>query len=136
MKNRIDFFRREQGRTIEELAGLAGISYGQIQKLMSGQRRLYSPDFPKCAKALNKYPSELLPIEWQKPAEIDTKILKTILNMLLRMAEEHGIKLAADDIASVVSLLYKKEITKPSLVNVELESDVNLLLQREIMDKK
>ena len=67
--NRIRYLRERVGLSVEGLAKLAGVHRNQIYKLEAGERKLYSQYIQKIAKALDCYPSELMPQEWQRPEE-------------------------------------------------------------------
>lgn len=68
----------ESPLTIEEIAERVPMSEGYLKQLKTGERRLNIYYLYSIAKALDKFPSELLPSDWQKPtqtADINEPIL-------------------------------------------------------------
>jgi transcriptional regulator with XRE-family HTH domain len=64
---RIEELRKRSGISLERLAELAGTTYGQIRNLRDGKCSVSFEWLDRLSKALSCYPSELLPVGWQKP---------------------------------------------------------------------
>lgn len=62
------------------------------------------------AKGLNCYPSELLPKEWQKPADIDKDVLSGAIADILKADAQDKQKATPDQLATHITLIYFERI--------------------------
>lgn len=87
-KNNLKKLRQLKGISVEKLAEAAGCSEQTIYKIQTGERDISSDWLLKLSKALNCYPCEILPDEWQKPHEkqlkhIDQDLLGRIIKTMI-----------------------------------------------------
>ncbi len=75
------------GKTIVSIAKDSMISRGHFDELRLGKKRINIVHLVKIANAIKRYPSELLPLEWQKPAEINEEILGKAVSEILKNKE-------------------------------------------------
>jgi transcriptional regulator with XRE-family HTH domain len=109
MQNRLREFRKKRGYTLQQLADAVGTSHQQLQRLESGERRLSDLWIEKLYKPLGCYPSELLPLEWQKPAEaIDIDLLQKAIRVVEEAIEKDENKPNAYQKSVAISGLYEK----------------------------
>lgn len=87
MDNRIDIVREEKGMSVNALAETLGVPRSTLNKLRRGERKITTQWLERFAKALDCYPSELLPVEWQKPlqapAPSDPNLSKVAIDAIL-----------------------------------------------------
>ena len=68
--------------TLSEIASSAMIAKGFLNELKSGKKRINLVHLYTIAKALGRYPSELLPLAWQKPVKIlPEELLSAIMHV-------------------------------------------------------
>lgn len=96
-----------------EVALKAKIAIGYLNELKAGKKRLNIVHIVTIAKALDKYPSELLPDEWQKPSsssieEIDIDIFEKAMNDIL--VQSVTTPLTSREKAVLILALYKRYI--------------------------
>lgn len=91
--------------TIDEISKRADMSSGYLKQLKKGERRLNIIYLYSIAIALNKLPSEVLPIEWQKPTEaLDEDCLQ---QALVRVLNAKKAEMDAETVAALTTEWYK-----------------------------
>lgn len=116
--NRLAEFIRKSGLTVQQIADCAGLTRDSVNRIKAGQVNLNEEKLYKFSKIFNCYPSELLPLEWQKPAlyEVDPDILaKAALKIeeILEAREKIGDKpLELEEKCKIISHYYNEIINK------------------------
>lgn len=112
----------QKGQTIAEMARDSLISRGYFDELRAGKKRLNIVHIVKIAKILKKYPSEVLPIEWQKPTlqEINPSILAEAVQEILEKSRDKETAeslLPFEQQCQIMAKLYNKKIRERGKAN-------------------
>lgn len=119
MPNRIEEFRNKKGYTREQLAELCDTTETTIYRLEVEIMELKPEWLYKLGNALEVYPVELLPLDWQKPREVDPTVLGNVLKDIIETCEEIGIKLDTQTIATLTAEKYDRIINHPEEASPE-----------------
>ena len=103
--------------TNEELGRLLGFSSrAYVQEFLAGRKGLTIKNLKKSADILHKYPSELLPLEWQKPssATVDKNILTEAIKASIKFYEKYHkeYNIPADALSEIAAAAYQEIIAE------------------------
>lgn len=115
--------------TVGEVAKASFITKGFVNQLKAGKKRLNIVHIFNFAKAMGKYPSELLPLEWQKPAEVDKEKLQLITGWLMAIHERPGYKFTPEEFAHLVTFGYGKIMKNPNITKELFYDTIEVILE-------
>lgn len=119
IKNRVRELRTKSGLTTEEIANRAGTSQPQIFRLEKGERDMTLEWMDRLSKALNCRPYEILPLEWQPPAEqkMPTPALDYIMEIIETVEtwlKDNKKELSPKNKALLIKALYEETADLPA----------------------
>ncbi len=105
---------KASGKTITKIAKDSFIGRGYLDELKDGKKRLNIVHIVKIANAINKYPSELLPTEWQKPTtyRVDDRLLAEVMQEIKKAAKKDNKILTLEEECFLASYLYNRKIER------------------------
>lgn len=114
---------QEKGVTgMKTLSDSANLESSTVRKFLDGSSRSIKVEtLYKLSLALNVQPVELLPLEWQKPSDIDTIILESAITDILTADQQNKTKSTPSQMAGDIADLYKTKIKK-NLKSINNES--------------
>lgn len=120
--NRLAEFIRKSPMTVEQVAEAANLTRDSVNRIKAGKVKLNENTLFRFAKALNCYPSELLPLEWQKPNshDIDVKILADSIREVTEAAnntKKAESMLPSEKLYELMALLYNDKIIKNNKIS-------------------
>lgn len=113
MPNRLNEIIKLKQKTVQQVADAAGFTNDYIYRLKSPnyKERLNEDNVKRLADALDVYPSELLPEDWQKPS--DMSIDTTLLTEAIAKFIEHS-EINTHQKAAVIALWYEEKAKESS----------------------
>lgn len=122
MDNMIDYYRKLQGLTIQQLADQSGMSRVYLQQIKAGKKRLNSDTISRLAKALKCYPAELI----AEPSVMDSRkrdvdFLMEITQQIIDWAKEEKFYPSG---AEVTKIAYK---IAAALKKADIEQDEKVI---------
>lgn len=110
--NNINNLIKRSGLSINEVVARSGYTRDNVSRIRKGIIKLNEENMQKMAFALNCYPSELLPLEWQKPAEIIESRLEEAIKYAFKVNQElpQSEKLTGEQNLHLVINHYKNHI--------------------------
>jgi transcriptional regulator with XRE-family HTH domain len=110
--NKIKELRLRLGLSLEDVAGRVGTSHQNIQRLESGGVSLTSQWIEPISRALNCYPSELLPDEWQKEHSLYYDALSKAIQLAEEFLNENELEMPPEIKGRFVAAIYEMAITE------------------------
>lgn len=114
MSNRLFEMMEAKRKTVQQVADGSGFTIDYIYRIRNPKykERLNEDNIKLFSDAIGCYPSELLPLEWQKPntQEIDVNILKEVIQQI---TEENNLgqeSATPEQLYALMALWYKQKM--------------------------
>ena len=101
---------RKTPLTQGEIADRVGCGRSYLYKVRTGDNGQTLPVLKKIADALECYPSELLPDDWQKPVDVDDDFIDSVVELIrlaLISAEQDDADYTPEQVAAMVGIMLK-----------------------------
>lgn len=121
MPNRVRALLKERGIKIKDIASITGYTHDSLMKINRGDTGLTHESIERLASAIKCYPSELLPLDWQKPGEINEEALIKATNaamMIFKYTPLEPEHLSHIIISEYKDIIHQRLNTKDSNVNI------------------
>lgn len=102
----------KKGLKAKDIAAAVGKTPNWLMKINSGETALTQATLLKLSRAINCFPSELLPISWQKPGQVDEEILMESVKKGLLLYKHGDGRFTELQIIHAIIQEYKESINK------------------------
>ncbi len=119
MDNNVDKMRIKKELSKKQLSIRLNTTRQSLDRLINGETQITLHWLERIAKALDCYPSELLPNDWQKLPDINEKLHLEITTHVVNAAKDINLELTPKQLSVLISSLYSDAITNPESVESE-----------------